>query len=68
MRLIGTGTLKNKISGTGILKKKIIGTGRLKSLAPTGETCPEYDLIDGGTPSTTYAPINGFNLISGGTP
>ncbi len=68
MKLIGTGEIKKVIEGTGVIKLKLIATGSFKSLAPVGETCPEYDLIDGGTPSTVYAPINGFNLIDAGTP
>lgn len=29
-------------------------------------SCPQYNLIDGGSPSWNYQPIGSFDLISGG--
>jgi hypothetical protein len=49
-----------------IITPKLVATAIIKTLSPTGGGCPEYNLIDGGGAGTTYAPINGFDLISGG--
>jgi hypothetical protein len=68
MKYVATANIKLKISVGAEVKNKITATATIKTLSPVGETCPDYDLIDGGTPSTVYSPINGFNLISGGTP
>lgn len=53
-------TLDNTINvGVSMSQTPILGTGGV---------CTPYDLIDGGAPGTIYTPIDGFNLISGGTP
>lgn len=59
---IATAKIKQVISVTAVVKNKITAVVKLNTLNPS---CPLYDLIDGGTPSTIYVPINGFNLIDG---
>lgn len=70
MKLIGTATILKELSGIGFVSRLVVGRATLKTLSPETPIvdCPEYDLIDGGFPGTVYAPINGFNLIDGGTP
>lgn len=68
MRYTATATVKKKLSATTSVRLRISALVSLKTNSPIGETCPDYDLIDGGTPGTVYVPINGFNLIDGGTP
>jgi len=68
MKYSATARIKTIIRASATVKSKINATASIKTLSPVGETCPDYDLIDGGLPDTVYTPINGFNLISGGTP
>lgn len=56
----------SKINAKAVIKNKITSKAIIKTLSPTGGSCPPYDLISGGEAGTTYVPINGFNLISGG--
>jgi hypothetical protein len=65
MNYIAKATVKTKVAVTAAVKKKItleVGFPVLTS------ACPQYDLLDGGTPSWNYQPIGSFDLISGGTP
>lgn len=64
--LFATAVIKDVINATCSVKVKIVASAVLKTLSPIGEVCTPYDLIDGGAAGTTYVPINGFNLISGG--
>jgi hypothetical protein len=64
--LVATAVIKDVIIATCSVKEKIVATAIINTLSPIGEVCTPYDLIDGGNAGTTYVPINGFNLISGG--
>lgn len=66
MKYVAKATIKNKVTAEATLKNKIVASVHIKTLSPDAQSCPEYNLIDGGAPNTNYAPINGFNLIDGG--
>lgn len=60
-----TAYIKTKLKATATVKKKISVEISMPIL---GASCPQYNLIDGGTPSWNYQPIGSFDLISGGNP
>lgn len=62
-----TALIKNKISIGAVVVNKISAVVKFNTLV-VGAICTPYEVIDGGLPNTTYFPINGFNLISGGNP
>lgn len=64
--LRATVVIQPKIVAVSKIKSSINAVAVINTLAPIGEVCTPYDLIDGGAAGTTYVPINGFNLISGG--
>jgi len=67
MKYTATALVKNKISVSAEIKNKITAVVKFNTLV-VGAICTPYEVIDGGLPNTTYIPINGFNLISGGNP
>lgn len=67
MKLSARAVMKTGIAASAVIKTRVVATARIKSLQPAN-LCPTYDMIDGGTPGTTYTPINSFDLIDGGTP
>jgi hypothetical protein len=67
MNYVASASVKKNIYVTASTKNKISVSVAFKTLSPEVAECPEYDLIDGGFPNTIYSPINGFNLIDGGT-
>lgn len=60
-----TALIRTKIEANAAVKEKVDVTVNFKTLT---SACPQYDLIDGGTPGWNYQPIGSFNLISGGNP
>jgi hypothetical protein len=68
MKYTATATIKFIIVASASIKDKINAGAIIKTLSPISTPCPQYNLIDGGTPQTNYIDINGFNLINGGQP
>jgi len=68
MKYTATANIKFIVVGTASIKNQISASATIKTLSPISQPCPQYNLIDGGTPNTNYVDINGFNLINGGTP
>jgi len=68
MKYTATAVIKSYISISALVKNKINATDTINTLSPISQPCPQYNLIDGGTPQTLYIDINGFNLINGGQP
>lgn len=65
IKYIATATIKTKLVATPVIKDKIVADISYPTLTAS---CPQYNLIDGGTPSWNYQPIGSFDLISGGNP
>lgn len=65
MNYVAKAKLKRVISAQAALRKKVAAVVTFPVLT---SACPQYDLIDGGTPGWNYQPIGSFDLISGGNP
>jgi len=65
MKYVAVANVKSKIVVAATLKQAVKASVSFPILAPS---CPQYSLIDGGTPSWIYVPIGSFDLVSGGTP
>lgn len=65
MTFKATARVKSKINITASVKGSLTVAVTYPVLAAS---CPQYDLISGGTPSWNYVPIGSFDLVNGGQP